>query len=252
MVGSENQADAAQHDDPAKALRSLKEWVAQKALVDRKASSGENSNVSPSISASGPSIVPKQRAIGEKISDGRPSRGRRVFRTFASGVVVAALVAVAWQAFQDKDTKKNLRAWGRAPLTWLSTLSGQNLVGQNLATATGPKSMERVEGSTSVGADASPEMQSQLRAAVNDLAIIRQTLQQIASKQEQMAQDIAALQAVGRDINQRVFSLSWAVVHAQLKNGPNTVQPPEPGGQPASAPLPVVSRPPVGTARPAQ
>jgi peptidoglycan hydrolase CwlO-like protein len=76
-------------------------------------------------------------------------------------------------------------------------------------------------------------------------------VEQIASKQEQMAQDIATLQAAERDVNQKISALTTATaVRAARKNVPKTVYP-EPAGQPASAPLPV-SRPPAGTPAPAQ
>jgi hypothetical protein len=87
---------------------------------------------------------------------------------------------------------------------------------------------------------------------MSDLGIIRRTVEQIATKQEQMAQDIATLQATERDVNQKIIAslAQAAAVRAARKNVPKITRP-EPVGQPASAPLPVPS-PPAGTAPPTQ
>jgi hypothetical protein len=265
MVRLQSQARNVQHDDFDNVLRSFHEWMVEKAQADRngKVSSGwndtagESSYVFPSVASPGPSIVPNQRAMSEEISGNKPSIGRRVFRTFIYSLTVAALVAVAWQAYSDDETRKIIRAWEHSSLTWLSSLSGhKSSVGPHLAAASTPKSSDQAAAvaqseSAPAGADVSREGQQQLQAAVSDLAIIRRTVEQIASKQEQMAQDIATLQAAERDVNQKISALTTATaVRAARKNVPKTVYP-EPAGQPASAPLPV-SRPPAGTPAPAQ
>jgi hypothetical protein len=52
----------------------------------------------------------------------------------------------------------------------------------------------------------SPELVQQLNALARDLAIVRHSVEQLAAKQEQMAHNIATLQAVAQDIGQKMSS----------------------------------------------
>ena len=61
----------------------------------------------------------------------------------------------------------------------------------------------------------SPELQAQLKPVAVDLAIMRRSIEQLATnqdqiarKQDQMAQAIAALQTAKRDINQNILALA--------------------------------------------
>ena len=253
MARLQSQAHNEQRDDFDNVLRSFHEWMAEKAQADRNgkifsarhSTAGQSSYVPPSVASPGPSIVPNQRVMSEEISGNKPSVGRRVFRTFAYGLAVAALVAVAWQAYSDDETRKMMRAWKHSSLTWLSSLSGhKSSVGPHLATASTPKSSDQAAalaqlGPAPTGTDMPREVHQQLQAAVGDLAVIRRTVEQIASKQEQMAQDIATLQATERDINQKIISslAQAAPVRTARKSVPGMV-PSDHAGQPASAALP--------------
>ena len=268
MARLQSRAPIEPNDDLDNVLHSFHEWMVEKAQADRnrKISSGRNdaagerSYIPPSIASPGPSIVPNQRAMSEEISSNKPSVGRRVFRTFVYSLAVAALVTVAWQAYRDEQTKEMISGWGSRSLSWLSAGPGRKVAfGQHPATAASANSSDQAvavaqSGSAQTGADVFREVQKQLEAAMSDLGSIRHTLEQIASKQERMAQDIATLQATQRDVNQKI--ISWlaqaAAVRAAQKNVPKAPRP-EPVGQPASAPPPALAPVPLaGTPPPAQ
>jgi hypothetical protein len=77
-----------------------------------------------------------------------------------------------------------------------------------------------------VVATTSPDPMQQLAPLASNLDVVRRSVEQLAAKQEQMAQNIAALQAVEEDIRQKVSST-----------------PPSPAPQAASIPQPTPSQP---------
>jgi hypothetical protein len=68
----------------------------------------------------------------------------------------------------------------------------------------------------------------------HDLAAVRQSVEQLATGQEQMARDIAKLQTAGQDIRRRISALPPAAATAARKPLP----PPQPVLQSSVAPLP--------------
>ncbi len=71
----------------------------------------------------------------------------------------------------------------------------------------------------------SPDQQ-QLEAMARDLAAVRQTVEQLAAGQEQMARDVAKLQAAEKDIRHRILA-----------------PPPQPAAAPARKPAPPPAQP---------
>jgi hypothetical protein len=263
MARLQSRANIEPNDDLDNVLHSFHEWMADKAQADRNRkipsdrndAVGERSYIPPSIASAGPLIVPNRQAMTEEISGNEPSVARRVFRMFIYSLAVAALVTVAWQAYRDEQTKEMISDWGSHSLSWLpSGPSRKAGAGQHPASANSSEQAVSVAqlGSAQTGFDVFRQVQQQLEAAMSDLAIIRRTVEQIASKQEQMAQDIATLQATQRDVNQKIISsvVQAAAVRAARKNVPKVARQ-EPVGQPASAPLPVPP-PPAGTPPQAQ
>jgi hypothetical protein len=106
----------------------------------------------------------------------------------------------------------------------------------------------------------SPELQ-QLETVSHDLAAVRQSVEQLAAGQEEMARDIAKLQAAGQDIRRRISAIPPAPATTARKPPPPplTLQsaaaplplvPPQPAPQssaapPPPAPLESPSRPPM-------
>jgi len=248
MAASQGQARNVPPDDFDNVLRSFHEWMHQKGEADRNRRkipsdrnnlAGEISHISPSI-APGPSI-PNQEAFIEKISGNKSSFGRRIFRAFAYGLAVAALLAIAWIAYQDDAIKRTIIDWERSSLAWLSSQSRQRSSGGRSLPAASIKAdqehgVAQAESAPEL-ADVSRAVQQQLQAVASDLAIVRRTAEEIASKQEQMAQDIATLQASERDVTQKISSLAQAAAAAR-KNAQKAAHP-ERANQPVAEPLPV-------------
>jgi hypothetical protein len=101
----------------------------------------------------------------------------------------------------------------------------------------------------------SSELQ-QLATMAHDLAAVRQSVEQLATGQEQMARDIAKLQTAGQDIRRRISALPPAgatTAHKpvplpqpafQSSAAPLAPAPPEPASPSSAAPEPP-SRPPM-------
>jgi hypothetical protein len=94
----------------------------------------------------------------------------------------------------------------------------------------------------------SPEMQ-QLETMAHDLAIVRQSVEQLAAGQEQMARDIANLQTAGQDIRRRIAALPPAAVAPTVRKpvpqsalaasvAPLSPAPPDPAPASSAASLP--------------
>jgi len=138
----------------------------------------------PSIS----SPRPHDRVASERPSIGRrrPSIGRRIFRTltrFFVAVLIGISATLAWQSYGD--AAKEIVA-ARAPsVAWLLYVSTT----KSPAVAT-----------------ASPGPAQQLEPLASNLDAVRRSVEQLAAKQEQMAQNMATLQALEEDIRQKLSS----------------------------------------------
>jgi hypothetical protein len=124
----------------------------------------------------------------------RPSAPRRIIRAFARyffAVLVGVAATLGWQSYGD-DAMESVRA--RDPwLAWLLPVSTTK--------PTAPVT--------------SPEVQQQLKPMALDIALVRRSveqfaanLDQLARKEEQMAQAIPPLQAAEQDISQKISAPS--------------------------------------------
>jgi TolA-binding protein len=151
----------------------------------------------------------------------RRSIGRRIFRTLARffiAVLIGVGATLAWQSHGDEATKM-VRTWAPS-LAWLLPVSTT-------------KSTPDDQGVT---AATSAELVQQLKPLTLDLAIVRHSLEELATKieqlgvkQEQMVQNIATLQAVEQDITQKVSSPLQSRAASPRK-------PPQPTAQSSSVP----------------
>ena len=216
-------------------LRSIQEWMVQQAHaakttnqaldIDNHAS-GKGSHFSPSIAPREPSIEasnsasperpidPSQQANIPPVASNRPFVGKRMVRTVVGGLLIAIVVAVAWQAYRDDQTRKLIKAWGYSSVIWLSSALG----------AKGRDAESAVEASTKLSDQATPaetsrpakelaELQQQLQTVVNDLAVLRRNVEQLSSKQEQKSRDIATAQATEQNVGEKTSSLTQTVVN---------------------------------------
>ena len=116
----------------------------------------------------------------EHVASDRPSIGRRIFRTltrFFIAVIIGIGATLAWQSHGDAAREMVV---ARAPsLGWLLSVS----------TTKSP-----------VVAATAPDPMQQLEPLASNLDVVRRSVEQLAAKQEQMAQNVATLQAVADDI----------------------------------------------------
>jgi hypothetical protein len=157
--------------------------------------------VKPSIHSPRSSIVKH-----DQVASDRPSFGRRIFRTlipFFIAVLIGVGGTLAWQSYGDAAREMVV---ARAPrLAWLLSVSRTK--------------------SPALAATSPDPMQQLVRLAFN-LDAVRRSVEQLAAKQDQMAQNIANLQAIEEDIRQKMSST-----------------PPSPPQQAASIPQPKVPQP---------
>ncbi len=122
----------------------------------------------------------------DHIASDRPSIGRRIFRTLARffiAVLIGIGATLAWQSHGDAARDMVV---ARAPLLgWLLSVSTTK--------------------SPAVAATA-PDPLPQLVPLASNIDAVRRSVEQLAAKQEQMAQNIATLQAVEEDVRQKVSS----------------------------------------------
>src|SRR6266853_206272 len=120
----------------------------------------------------------------DQVASDRPSIGRRIFRTltrFIIAVLIGIGATLAWQSHGDAAREMVV---ARAPsLGWLLSVSTTK--------------------SPAVAATA-PDPAQQLEPLASNLDVVRRCVEQLAAKQEQMAQNIATLQAVEEDIRRRM------------------------------------------------
>jgi hypothetical protein len=151
-----------------------------------------------------------------------PPLGRRIFRTltwFFIAVLIGIGATLAWQSHGDAAREMVV---ARAPtLAWLLHVS-----------TTKPPAV-------AVAAN-SPEQMQQLEPLASNLDIVRRSVEQLAAKQEQMAQNIASLQAVEEDIRQK---MSFPPPSPSQQAAPIPQQKPPQRAQSSAVQSPSVPRP---------
>ena len=150
------------------------------------------------------------------VASNRPSIGRRIFRTltrFFIAVIIGIGATLTWQSHGDAARDMVV---ARAPsLSWLLSVSTTK--------------------SPAVAA-AAPGPVQQLEPLASNIDAVRRSVEQLAAKQEQMAQNIATLQAVEEDIRQKVSSPPPSP--SQQTAPIPQYKPPQPRAQSSSVPRP--------------
>jgi hypothetical protein len=183
----------------------------------------------------------------------RHAPGRRTSRSlagFVGAVCVGVAATLAWQSYGG--SAKQMIANAVPPLGWLllspttDAPSGQEIAGEQ-PSPTGVEASAPGAASAQAGrvastapetpastAPAAPSLEmQQLEAMAHDLAAVRQSVEQLAAGQEQLARDIAKLETAGQDIRRRISALPPAA--AATAHRP--VPPPQPAPR-SSATLP--------------
>jgi hypothetical protein len=182
----------------------------------------------------------KPRTSGVKSdqsTSGKRPLGRRIFRAITRFFIVVLIgvgVTLAWQSYGNEAIEIT-RIWAPS-LGWLLPDS---------TTKSPPDS----QGSIAAAA-ISPDLVHQLEPVALDLTVVRRSVEQLtakveqlASAQEQMAQNIATIQAVEQEIRQTMSSPPQPRVAAPRK-------PAQPTGQPSAAQSSSVAAPPPSSGQP--
>jgi hypothetical protein len=200
------------------------------------------------------------------VSIDRPSHGRRTSGSLAR-FLVAACVGVAttltWQSYGGAVKQMIANAIPR--LTWLLVQGAKNPpAGRDTAIeqpsapavqASAPRAASAQAGAvastasetvtSTAPAAPSPGLRQQLETMEQDLAAVRQSVEELAAGQEQMARDIAKLHTAGQDTRRRTALPPAAAITPR-----KPVPPPQPALQSSTAPLPPPPEPPQSSATP--
>jgi hypothetical protein len=120
----------------------------------------------------------------DRVLSERPSAGRRILRTltrFVIAVLIGVGATLAWQSYGDEARK--MMVAGAPTLAWMLSVS----TAKSPALAATP-----------------PEPAQQLAPLASNLDAVRRSMEQLAFRQDQMAQNIATMQAVEEDIRQKM------------------------------------------------
>ena len=173
----------------------------------------------------GRSIPRSSRLRDDRGASYRPSLGKRIFRgltRFLITVLIGVGGTLAWQS----DTAREMMV-ARAPtLAWLFSAS----------TTT-----------SSAVAATSPDPVQQLEPLASNLDVVRRSVEQLADKQDQMAQNIAILQAVEEDIRQKMSFTAPSPSQQAVPIPPH--KPQQPRAQSSSLPRPPPPAAPVELSR---
>jgi hypothetical protein len=190
----------------------------------------------------------------------RPAPGRRASRGLARFLVTACIgvaATLAWQSYGG--AAKQTIADSVPQLGWLlsppamNPPSGREVAVEQpsppVVAATAPQAASGQAGTVvptaseaaAVPAPIAPAPESQqLATMAQDLAALRQSVEQLTTGQEQMARDIAKLQTAGQEIRRRVSVLPPTPTTPAHKPVPL----PPPAFQSSAAPLPPMPPPP--------
>ena len=120
-----------------------------------------------------------------QVATERPSHGRRMFRfpRFSLAVLIGVGATLGWQSYGDE---------------------AREIIIEQVPTLASLLAVSKMK--SPAAATTSPELAQQLIPLTFNLDVMRRSVDQLAAKQEQMAQSIAALQAVDEDVRQKVSS----------------------------------------------
>jgi hypothetical protein len=157
----------------------------------------------------------------DHIASDRPSIGRRIFRSLARlsiAVLIGIGATLAWQS--HGDAARDMVVAQAPSLSWLLSVSTTK--------------------SPAMAATA-PDPVQQLAPLTFNLDVVRRSVEQLAAKQEQMAENIATLQAVADDIRLRMSTTPPSSPSQQQAAPIPQHKPPQPRAQSSAVPRPLPS-----------
>ena len=120
-----------------------------------------------------------------QVATERPSNGRRMFRfpRFSLAVLIGVGATLGWQSYGDE---------------------AREIIIEQIPTLASLLAVSKMK--SPVVATTPPELVQQLIPLTFGLDVMRRSVDQLAAKQEQISQNIAALQGVEEDVRQKVSS----------------------------------------------
>ena len=128
-----------------------------------------------------------------------PSIGRRIFRAlvrFSVAVLIGVGATLTWQSYGD-EARKSVRTWAPSlvwllPVTTPKSMQQLEPITRDLAAVRGSLEQLAVKQEQMAQAVTSSESAQQLAPITRDLAAVRSSLEQLAVKQGQMAQAVSS------------------------------------------------------------
>jgi hypothetical protein len=208
MVSAQAQATNAVHEDEYDVLGSFFNWR----RTQDEAQLNQNDQ---------PNLHPSRSARSSLLS---------IFRTIVYGVIVAVAAFGGVQAYHNEATKEAISAWWSSSAAWVSFLQQQTPIGAKAGAATSPRSLDPTASAitpTPEAAEASKlsgEIRQQLQTIASDLAVVRRTVEQLATKQDQMAQEISSVQAAQQNAIKTTSSIAQTLTRIQRNNAQNVLR----------------------------
>jgi hypothetical protein len=218
MDSSEIQAHSPQRDEVDDVLVAFWEWLRLQDARWRAGPDRKEFHFSPSIAA-GDSFL---GARGLPATPRRPSVAWRVLRTFILGFLLTVIVCAtfAWQSSDDR-AKDSVRDWVINAVAGLrSVVHNEAPAGVAVEPVSKPSDASPIRDAALLQAappnpstlapatELSTELQHQLETMGNDIVVMHRLVERLAARQEQMAQDVATLQAAQQNIIDKISFLS--------------------------------------------
>jgi hypothetical protein len=219
MDSSQIQAQSPRRDEVDDVLVAFWEWLRLQEVRWRAGPDRKEFHFSPSI-AVGDSFLDAHRPPAALQ---RPSVAWRVLRTFIWGFLLTVIVCgtFAWQS-SDVRAKDWLRDWVINAVAGLRSVHNEAPAGAGVAVEPVSKPSDAspirdaallqaappIQSTLAPATELSTELQRQLETMVDDIAVVHRLVDRLAARQEQMAQDVATLQAAQQNIIDKITFLS--------------------------------------------
>jgi hypothetical protein len=205
---------------------------------------GRNDYFAPSIVPRDPTLGQNEETSAENIASSKSSLGKRVAGAIVGSTIIATVALFAWQAYSNDRAQNTVKAW------WSSFPSKKLKPSSDLAVniaakSSDQKATEPPPAPTPVVAEVPPEVLQQLQTIVSDLAVLRHTIEEIASKQDQTSRDVESIEAAEQNLSKQISSLARVTaVRPAAQKSSHTQTPKQstaaiPAPQPERPPLPV-------------
>ena len=189
---------------------------------------GRNDYFAPSIVPRDPTLDQNEKTSAENIASSKSSLGKRVAGAIVGSIIIAtvALFAAWWSSLPSKKLKPS-----------------SDLAVNVAAKSSDQKATEPPPAPTPVVAEVPPEVLQQLQTIVSDLAVLRHTIEEIASKQDQTSRDVASIEAAEQNLSKQISSLARVTVVRPAAQKSSHTQTPKQST--AATPAPQSERPPL-------